>query len=190
MSFIKRILNTDVSYDTIKGDVLPVDVANDVNQELVRALNLFGTVGIIEGVRVDNEQVNGDTYASYDPKTLSVLLRSDRDRKQVEEKLKETGDLFSTCSPLHPYRHEIGHALWEYLIRLYPFFEGAMLEIFNEFCARKAPDPIFLSLYAQEKPDEMFAEATAQLMSAASGESDRISKLANMVFTELLRRLS
>ena len=101
-NFIKELLKLDANYDN-----LDVSVANDVNQELIRAYNIFGTVGIIGSVHVDDERVNGDVYASYDDNPPnSLLLRSDRNREDVKAKMEKNPEgYFSTRSWLHPYRH-------------------------------------------------------------------------------------
>lgn len=182
-NFAKKLLKTKVGYGNLMAEM-----ANDCNKEFVNAMNIFGTVGIVRGVFVDNEKVTGNTFASYDPESLEILLRSDRDREAIQKAMNAAGDYFSTNSHLHQYRHEIGHALWEYFTKTYPWFHGAMLGIYNEFCSYNAPDPVFLSVYAKKSEKEMFAEATAQLMDVLSSEpsKSKISKLTGMVFQEIL----
>ena len=154
-------MNIDADYDT-----LPLDVANDCNQELIRAFNIFGTVGIVNGVKVDNEQVTGNTFAAYDPKTFTILLRSDRNRADVARAMRKAGKgYFSTRSHLHPYRHEFGHALWEYLKRLDADFVGRMSKMYDVYFEEcRNGKKTVASECSETDALEMFSEAIADLM--------------------------
>ena len=54
---------------------VPLDVANDLNQELCRAYNVFGTVGIIENIQPDASLLERDSGASYNRKTGTISIR-------------------------------------------------------------------------------------------------------------------
>ena len=163
-------MNIDADYDT-----LPLDVANDCNQELIRAFNIFGTVGIVNGVKVDNARVKGRTFAAYDPKTFTILLRSDRNRADVVRAMRRSGKgYFSTRSHLHPYRHEIGHALWEYLAMADGAFKERMFKAYQAYFMTFKSKQVFLSRRAKDKPEEMFAEAVAEFM---NGTPQDLSKM-------------
>lgn len=168
--FIKRELNIDADYDT-----LPLDVANDCNQELIRAFNIFGTVGIVNGVKVDNARVKGRTFAAYDPKTFTILLRSDRNRADVAKAMRRAGKgYFSTRSHLHPYRHEIGHALWEYFAKIEGLFKERMLRAYSAYFKSSKKRHILLSKRASFDPSEMFSEAVAEFMDGKPRELSRM----------------
>ncbi len=158
--FIKKLLDIDADYSK-----LPTEVANDMNQELVRAFNMFGTVGIIENVKVDDFYVTGARFAAYDPKTFSILLRSDRGRGAVLFAIKQLpeGDL-STRSELHPYRHEIGHAFLQYFRRAVPERVELVENLYREYFKNTRKGVEQLSKYAGNSPSEMIAEAFAEIM--------------------------
>ena len=164
--FIKKLLDIDADYSK-----LPIEVANDVNQELIRALNMFGTVGIIENVKVDDFYVTGGRFASYDPKTFSILLRSDRGRGAVLFAVKQLpeGEL-STRSELHPYRHEIGHALLQYFKRAVPERVKLVENLYREYFRQTSKGIDLLSNYASKSCSEMVAEAFAEIMDGSPRE--------------------
>ena len=54
---------------------LSVDILNDLNQELIRARNMFGTVGIIENIKIDQGVLDRGAFGSYNRDERSILLR-------------------------------------------------------------------------------------------------------------------
>ena len=108
--FIKEKLNIDADYSKI-----PIEVANDMNQELIRAYNIFGTVGIIENIGIDPDLEQRSAFGSFIRKTKTIVLRPNFSREDASSFIRnEKAGSFSTDSPLHGYRHEIGHAFLYY----------------------------------------------------------------------------
>ena len=126
-------------------------------------------------VKVDNERVNGGTFAAFDSETFTLLLRSDRNRADVAKAMKEAWKgCFSTRSHLHPYRHEIGHALWEYLIKVDSAFKERMTKAYKAYFENYKKGRLFLSWRACKDPEEAFAEAVAELM---NGNPRNVAKM-------------
>ena len=150
---------------------LSVDILNDLNQELIRARNLFGTVGIIENVKTDQSVLDRGAFGSYNKDTGSVLLRPGMGRPAATVFIKnEPEGQLSTRSPYHGYRHEIGHAILNYFKISAPKRIEVIESIYLEMFARD-PGTILLSegekqlsIYAGTNYNEMVAEAIAEIM--------------------------
>ena len=109
-NFIKEKLNIDADYSKI-----PIEVANDMNQELVRTFNIFGTVGVIDNIKTDPSLAERGAFGSYEIKTRTIFLRPEYGRFAATLYIQKAPEgLFSTRSSLHGYRHEIGHAFLFY----------------------------------------------------------------------------
>ena len=172
--FIKEKLNIDADYSKI-----PIEVANDMNQELIRAYNIFGTVGIIENIRADQGLVERGAFGNYNRKTKTITLRPNYGRLAAQLYIKNaTEGKFSTKSPLHGYRHEIGHAILKYSeesldrhdrLLLIDNLEKIRYESF--LLSREGYEQ--LSEYANDTIREMVAEAVAQVM---NGEASPLTK--------------
>ena len=72
--------------------------------------------------------------------------------------------LFSSKSPLHPYRHEIGHALWMYFWAANPKVANIMEAIYKKYFELSDRGIGKLSEYAAEGMEEMIAEAIAECL--------------------------
>lgn len=152
---------------------IPLDVANNVNQELTRAFNMFGTVGIIENINADYDLEARGAFGNYKWKTNTISVRPERGSITAERYIKNapkgvfSDKKFSTNSPLHGYRHEIGHALHKYCeenrhpLDLKKLNEGLNKIRHRAFhLSRQGYEQ--LSEYAGESIREMVAEAFAQ----------------------------
>ena len=158
---------------------IPLDVANDMNQELVRAFNMFGTVGIIENIKSDRDLLDRGAFANYNGETKTISLRLERGRFSATYYIKNAPEgKFSTKSPLHGYRHEIGHAILKYCeesrdrherLRLVDELEKIRNKMF--FLSNEGYKQ--LSEYAGNNIREMVAEAIAQAM---HGEASPLTK--------------
>lgn len=96
--FIKKKFDIDASYSKLKKHP---EVADDMNQELIRAYNVFGTVGIIEKIEVDDDYVKDNKFASYRRESRTILLRSDRGGVGTGAAIKNVSEgRFSTRSEL------------------------------------------------------------------------------------------
>ena len=92
-------------------------------------------------------------------------LRSDRGRMTVTLEMNRVPKgLFSSKSPLHPYRHEIGHALWMYFWAANPKVANIMEAIYKKYFELSDYGIGELSLYAAKKKEEMVAEAIAECL--------------------------
>ncbi len=163
-------IETDKSYYKI-----PLSVANNLNCELVRFRNVFGTVGFIDKVVVDSPLLPAKADAGYDPNTRALLLRSDyREPPTRLNRPKFDANGFpivyqrSTGSSRHVYRHEIAHALYHFVVRNDSDAEARATELhtllFKGRNGRLSKGVLLLSEYAKDSEYEMFAEAVAQLM--------------------------
>ena len=137
---------------------------------MIRAFNVFGTVGNIERIEVDNDYVKDERFASFNHETHTILLRSDRGRAGTAVAVKTSNRQFSTESGLHPYHHEIGHALWDYLKRSDGDFLDKMLKVYTDNFIKTKRGVTLLSEYAKENASEMFAEAIAEILNGTPGE--------------------
>ena len=164
--YIKEKLKINADYSR-----LPIEVANDMNQELVRAFNMFGTVGIIENVKVDDKYLKDNKLASYDPNTFSILLRSDYGKGNILLAIKKASKgFYSSQSGYHAYRHEIGHALLQYFKRDAPERIKLTEELFRGYFRRSSKGIELLSEYASTNYREMVAEAFAEIMEGSPRE--------------------
>lgn len=153
---------------------LSVDILNDLNQELIRARNMFGTVGIIENIKIDQGVLDRGAFGSYNKDERSILLRPGIGRPAATYFIKnEPKGQLSTQSPYHGYRHEIGHTFLAYIE------EGLSIKDRTDLCnkLRKAYEEFFgiskegirqLSRYAGNGYQEMVAEAIAQVLNGTS----------------------
>lgn len=170
-NFIKEKLNIDADYSKI-----PVEVANDMNQELVRTLNIFGTVGIIDNIKTDPSLAERGAFGSYEIKTKTIFLRPEYGRYAAKLYIENASEgFFSTRSSLHGYRHEIGHAFLLYceerLSRLDRTKLGNQLkDIYEKFFIKTKDGFAQLSEYSKNGYREMVAEAFAQALNGSMSE--------------------
>ena len=147
---------------------IDVDVLNDLNQELIRARNMFGTVGIIENIKTDHGVVDRGAFGSYDKDTRSILLRPGTGRPAATFFIKnEPEGQLSTRSPYHGYRHEIGHAILNYSKISAPeqvkVVQKTFIEMFPS-ASETSKGEKQLSRYAGKDYNEMVAEAVAEIL--------------------------
>ena len=169
--FIKEKLKISADYSK-----LPIEVANDVNQELVRAFNMFGTVGIIENIKTDADLEKRGAFGSYDRKTKSIVLRPEYGRLAAALYIqKAPKGRFSTRSLLHGYRHEIGHAFLHYCEEsLLPLDRTKLVNklraIYEDNFIKTKKGFTQLSEYSNNGYREMVAEAFAQALNGSMSE--------------------
>ena len=153
---------------------IDVDVLNDLNQELIRARNMFGTVGIIENVRIDQGVLDRGAFGSYNKDTGSILLRPGTGRPSATFFIKnEPEGQLSTRSPYHGYRHEIGHAFLAYIekglsLKDRTDLRNELRKTYDEFFSISKEGIRQLSRYAGNGYQEMVAEAIAQILNGTS----------------------
>ncbi|MBR2005623.1 MAG: minor capsid protein, partial [Thermoguttaceae bacterium] len=102
-------LKIDADYSKI-----PRDVAEEMNKELEKALEKFGSFGFVKKIEpLDRTNALG----SYDGKKGIIYLRPDLNLDglfgDMEISFKEDANAYSTASRRHPLRHEIGHAIMQ-----------------------------------------------------------------------------
>lgn len=164
-----------------KKDLIDIDVANDIIQELCRAKNIIGTVGIVNRIATSNKlfdkKVDKEAFGNYIRSERTINLRPGYGRLAAKQYIEKARDgLFSTRSPLHGYRHEIGHAL------LFYFEERLNVKDRRKMIRelQKTKRNLFeltrigfsdLSEYASKNYSEMIAEAFAKLLNGETNSS-------------------
>ncbi|MBQ9873492.1 MAG: minor capsid protein [Thermoguttaceae bacterium] len=163
--FAKTTFGIDVKYRRI-----PLETLNDLNQELIRARNMFGTIGIIERIEPSDKVLERGSFASYNWERKSIEVRPEHGRFTAKQYIDNAREgLFSTDSPLHGYRHEIGHSLLHFCEECLVWSDRsemikALKELHERFFVLSKDGFSQLSEYAKRDYREMVAEAIAQLM--------------------------
>lgn len=190
--FIKKKFDIDADYSKI-----PLDVANMMNRELVRARNIFGTCGLIEKITHDRGEFGENDLGSYDRDTKIITLLKNVGIIGTRSLIKKKGPgWFSTNKDAHIYRHEIGHAILNYIENLLTNYANTKKQLRTSNAWQRLllkldglyADNFYkthkgdknLSRYARKNFREMVAESLAQVMSGKPGE------LAQQVF-EILK---
>jgi len=147
-----------------------------MNQELVRTLNIFGTVGIIDNIKTDPSLTERGAFGSYEIKTKTIFLRPEYGRFAASLYIEKAPEgFFSTRSSLHGYRHEIGHALLLYCEERLSLLDRTKLGnqlkgIYEKFFIKTKDGYAQLSEYSKNGYREMVAEAFAQALNGSMSE--------------------
>ena len=156
---------------------------NYTNLELHRAKFIFETVGMVKEVKFDSSLLSAVEMGACDPNTGTIVLPSDYGFLAMQKWIQaQKPGWFSTNSPLHVIRHEIGHAL--YYFYMFETKENkkdvaqrfAKLRKIHDlyFSKGKVQDgKVLLSRYAETGSREMFAEAVAEMMNGHPRELAR-----------------
>ncbi|MBR6388215.1 MAG: hypothetical protein IKS14_08170, partial [Thermoguttaceae bacterium] len=175
--FIRDKFDIDADYRKI-----PLDVANMMNRELVRARNMFGTCGLVEKIIPDDGRLKPGDFASYNPVTKTITLRTDRGVVSTNEVIKKIcgHGWFSTNHEAHIYTHEISHAIFNYFENIWTNHAHLPYSILSErsknamntlwrlhhdyFLSSDGEGIRELSKYAESDPREMIAEGLTQIV--------------------------
>lgn len=112
--FIKKKFAINADYSRI-----PLDVANIMNRELIRARKVFGTCGLVERIVPNDGHFREGDVASYDNPTRTIMLRTDLGVVGTKVLIKKKGvGWLSSTHDGRPYMHEIGRALLNYVENL------------------------------------------------------------------------
>ena len=175
--FIKEKFDIDADYS-----IIPLDVANMMNRELVRARNIFGTCGLIEKIIPNDGSLGDKDYGLYRRGTRTIVLRTDKGVVSTNMSIiKECGrGWFSTENPAHVYTHEICHAIFNYFENIWTNKANTAYSVLS-VRGRKAMDALEklhndyflnreekgvgeLSRYAAKNAREMIAEGLTQIV--------------------------
>lgn len=171
-------ITTDDSYNR-----LPLEVANHYNCELTRVFNVINTVGWIDKIVVDSPKIEEGVDLAYDWREHALLIRSSFRERPTEIRRSRTNPdgspkiyQWSTGSSRHPYRHEIGHAIYHLFIgHVDSGAEKRAKKLYDEFFGNpgdsNSEGVVRLSKYANKDCSEMFAEAFASVMDNIEGSS-------------------
>ena len=155
--------------------VVSTRVLNHINRELIRALNMMGTIGFIDRIVIDDAPLKG-AKAGFHFKTKTFILPEyfvEGDSALLaalfeENRSKGIPNEWSTCSPMHPYRHELGHAFFHYVCAMDSNAEERARELFQRYfgdlSSLQFDSMLRLSSYSADGPGEMIAEAFASIM--------------------------
>ena len=199
----KEYAQNTLGLGTSGYDVMNIDVANMVNEEITNFYNTFGNLhelGVLDEIRVVPGKQN--FYMAYNPGFKSLIMPSGKVRYKTSIgkmrantiQQKEWG-FWSTSAPEHSIRHELGHAVEKLYYNgneeLEAKFTGIRESILQDIGGGKwnmnAGDEVMLgagdkiSYYALRNNGELVAESVAEYMNGNP------RPVANEVVGELLQ---
>ena len=160
-------LKIDADYSKI-----PRDVAEEMNKELEKALERFGSFGFVEKIEALDRT---NALGSYDGKKGIIYLRPDLNLDglfgDMEISFEKDANAYSTASRRHPLRHEIGHAIMQAVKNKHFNKTGRRSEIeaqweereenLKKLCREVLENPALASTRAMQDQFEIVAEAFA-----------------------------
>ncbi|MBQ2788453.1 MAG: hypothetical protein IJE97_02360, partial [Thermoguttaceae bacterium] len=160
-------LKIDADYSKI-----PRDVAEEMNKELEKALEKFGSFGFVEKIEALDRT---NALGSYDGKKGIIKLRPDLDldglKDEMEKSFKDDPRAYATRSRRHALRHEIGHAIMQAVKNKHFDTMGRLSELetqweerekkLKKLCREVLDNPALASTRAMANQFELVAEAFA-----------------------------
>jgi len=160
-------LKIDADYSKI-----PRDVAEEMNKELEKALEKFGTFGFVEKIEALDRT---NALGSYNGKKGIIYLRPDLNLDglfgDMEISFEKDANAYSMASRRHPLRHEIGHAIMQAVKNKHFNKTGRRSEIeaqweereenLKKLCREVLDNPALASTRAMRDQFEIVAEAFA-----------------------------
>lgn len=160
-------LKIDADYSKI-----PRDVAEEMNKELEKAREKFGSFGFVEKIEALNRT---NALGSYNGKKGIIYLRPDLNLDglfgDMEISFEKDANAYSTASRRHPLRHEIGHAIMQAVKNKHFNKTGRRSEIeaqweereenLKKLCREVLENPALASTRAMQDQFEIVAEAFA-----------------------------
>lgn len=161
-----------------------VQVLNHVNRELFRSLNMVGTIGFIDRIVIDSSRLKGAAAGYHFPTKSFILPEGFVEGDSValaalfeENRSKGIPNEWSTCSPMHPYWHELGHSFYHYVCAMDTDAVERARELFQRYFGDSSPlqldSALNLSGYAGNSAGDMFAEAFASIMESGNNKFAR-----------------
>ncbi len=160
-------LKIDADYSKI-----PRDVAEEMNKELEKALEKFGSFGFVEKIEALDRT---NALGSYDGKKGIIKLRPGLDldglKDEMEKSFKDDPRAYATRSRRHALRHEIGHAIMQAVKNKHFDTMGRLSELetqweerekkLKKLCREVLDNPALASTRAMANQFELVAEAFA-----------------------------
>ena len=146
--------NYSIAFDKVSGtkEITP-QLAREFSDEYVRFTQKFGEMSSVSSVSVEPYKSNG-IWGTYNDNngTISISGAGGKDGKntisKVAAEMKKTGK-WSSSSPYHAFRHELGHALQKHLKDTVPDYEERLKKV------RDIRDAFFESLTGLDEDDIM-----------------------------------
>ena len=160
-------LKIDADYSKI-----PRDVAEEMNKELEKALEKFGSFGFVEKIEALDRT---NALGSYNGKKGIIKLRPDLDLDglvdEMEKSFTDDPRAYATKSRRHALRHEIGHAIMQAVKNKRFNTTGRLSELetqweereekLKKLCREVLENPALASTRAMQDQFELVAEAFA-----------------------------
>ena len=135
---------------------------------------MLGTIGIVERIWSEKDLKTDEgepAFGLYRRSSHAIVFCRGYTQERVRSFMSRSRDgRYSTKSEYHPYRHEIGHAIWEYYKEYDCKFLERMNEVYLKFFEYSHEGEEQLSEYATENASEMFAEAIAEILEGSPRE--------------------
>lgn len=146
--------NYSIAFDKVSGtkEITP-QLAREFSDEYDRFTQKFGEMSSVSSVSVEPYKSNG-IWGTYNDNngTISISGAGGKDGKntisKVAAEMKKTGK-WSSSSPYHAFRHELGHALQKHLKDTVPDYEERLKKV------RDIRDAFFESLTGLDEDDIM-----------------------------------
>ena len=129
---------------------------------------MLGTIGIVERIWSEKDLKTDEgepAFGLYRRSSHAIVFCRGYTQERVRSFMSRSRDgRYSTKSEYHPYRHEIGHAIWEYYKEYDDKFLERASKTYRECLLYSHKKKERLSEYAERNASEMFAEAIAEVM--------------------------